>query len=223
MLFRSSYLWTPPEELRGRLELRLSAGDRAGHQGAARLVLELLSAPLSPLPAVTGQSQVDAAGTAAADEARRAYEMARYSRLQQRWDDAEKQLLRAVSLNPDFGPAWSDLGGIYLRDNRLANAADAYTRATELLPDSPNALYGLARAQAARKDFEPALKTLGTLLTQSPTDADAWMLHGDVLWQTGEHQKAHQSWLKSIGLGGGTRGNLEALQKRLELPLPPAK
>lgn len=217
------YLWTPPHDLRGRVELRLSAIDRAGHTAAARLVLELLTAPLTPLPPATDRGQPDTADAIAADEARRAYEKARYARLQQRWDDAETQLLRSVSLDPDFGPAWSDLGGIYLRDNRLANAADAYTRATELLPDSINAMYGLARAQAARKEYDSAMKTLSALLEKSPSDADAWLLNGDVLWQSGQYDKAHQSWMKSLGLGGGSRGNIPALQKRLELPIPPQK
>ncbi len=214
------FTWDPAADLRGRVELRLSARDRAGQEGSSRLMIDILSPSLPALPTATGRLQVEQAEAAALDDARRAYDLARVARLQERWEEAEKQLLRAVSLNPDAGHAWSDLGGIYLRDGKVGQAVDAYTRAAELLPESPNALYGLARSQAARKDYEPALKTLAALLAREPGDADAWLLNGDTLWQSGQYEQARQSWLKAMQFGGGSRGNLAAIQKRLELQAP---
>ena len=53
---------------------------------------------------------------------------------QWRLDDAERDLRRAIELNPSLGDAYVRLGAAYEYDGRPRDGLDAYTRATELDP-----------------------------------------------------------------------------------------
>jgi tetratricopeptide (TPR) repeat protein len=46
--------------------------------------------------------------------------------------DAEKELLRAISLNNDFGRAYYFLGSLYQQDGRNEEARNAFKRVQEL-------------------------------------------------------------------------------------------
>jgi Flp pilus assembly protein TadD len=191
--------------------VRITVRDRAGHQGRAALPLEIApAAGAEPgRPAQVAQ--------AARDEARRAYAMATLARLQDNWSAAEKQLIRATEADPDYGRAWVDLGGVYLKSGRWESAVDVYRKACRLLPASTNAPLGLARAQAARGDLDGAAGTLESLLERTPADGDGWLLYGDVLARSGDREQARRCWLKALALGGGRRGQLAAIQQRLRL------
>jgi predicted negative regulator of RcsB-dependent stress response len=206
--------WKIPATLRGPIEVRVTAVDRVGHAAAAMLPLDVAPAPVA-LAASTGQ--LPQAGAESKDEARRAYAMATLARIQDNWKGAEEQLARATVLDPDYGAAWSDLGGVYLHDGRWEPAVDAYRYAVALLPQSTNARLGLARAQAGRGDLDAANASLQTLVTQDPADGDAWVLYGKTLWKAGDHAKARQCWLKAMGLGGAQTANLAEVQRLLKL------
>lgn len=204
------YDWQIADIAAGSAELRLTVRDRAGHVAAASLLVTLApSAKTQTVP-----TEVDEADR---NEARRAYAMATVARLQDNWEAAEKQLVRATSADPTFTRAWIDLGGVHLHNGRWAAASDVYAKALALAPESQNAAFGLAKASAAQGDLEGAAKTLDALLQKAPENADGWRLYGDVLYSSGNRKKARQCWLKALGLGGGQQGNLAALKQRLEL------
>jgi hypothetical protein len=212
-----AYAWTLPADLTGPIEVRLTARDRAAHATVAMLPLEVVPGARPPLSAMTGAPASAEAARDAKAEARRAYAMATLARMQENWTGAEEQLTRATALDPDYGRAWTDLGGVYVHDGRWEPAVDAYRKATQVLPDSANAKLGLARALANRGDQAGAIGILDTLVKQTPDDGDAWLLQGDTLWKTGDKARARQAWLKALSLGGGQGANLAAIQQRLQL------
>lgn len=206
-----TYEWTVPLGVTGTVEVRLTARDRVGRASAACLSVEIIG---SAAAAETAAAPVD---PAARDEARRAYAMATVARLQENWEAAEKQLLRATSLDPTLQAGWVDLGGIYLHTERWQSAADVYRKAVELRPDNVNASFGLAKALFAQGDLKGAAGTLDGLLARAPENADAWRTYGDVLYRDGDLDRARQCWLKALALGGGQQANLAAIQRRLQL------
>jgi len=212
-----SYTWTVPEAASGTLEVRITVLDRAGHLASADVSLEIVRPAAAETPPPSAAPTTEQASQDAVAESQRAYAMATLSRLQENWADAERQLQRATTLNPDHVRAWVDLGGIYAAGRRWDPAVDAYRKAVTLQPENVNALLGLSRSLAARGDTDGALRTVETLLNLSPTDGDALVLHGDLLWKSGRHDEARQSWLRALDSGGGHEGRLAAIQKRLQL------
>jgi len=211
----AAHEWSLPEDLAGDVEVRVTVADRAGHIAAADLRVTVVP-PARPLDPGSDTAAQRASQEAIA-EARRAYAMATLARLREDWTEAERQLKRATTLNPDHSRAWVDLGGIYVHNRRWDPAAAAYTKATELQPDNANALFGLARALAARGDDAGAMRTLESLLAGRPTDGDALVLYGDLLWKARRRDQARQSWLRALDAGGGSQAKLAAIQRRLQL------
>jgi predicted negative regulator of RcsB-dependent stress response len=206
--------WKIPEAVCGPIEVRVTVADRVGHAATAMIALEVTLPPVT-LAAATGQ--LPKANAESKDEAHRAYAMATLARIQENWKGAEEQLARATVLDPDYGAAWSDLGGVYLHDGRWEPAVDAYRYAVALMPESSNARLGFARAQAGRGDIEAANASLKTLVAKDPSDGDAWVLYGKTLWKSGDQATARQCWMKAMSLGGGQTANLAEVQRLLKL------
>lgn len=108
-----SFDWAPADTASPSAEVRLTYRDRAGHVATSSLFLEMVRGEETKI--VAQAKEVD-------DEernlARRAYAMATVARLQENWEAAEKQLLRATSADPSYARAWVDLGGIYVHNSR---------------------------------------------------------------------------------------------------------
>jgi len=210
-----SYQWSLPKGLSGQVEIRVTVADRAGQIAAADLRVKVVSPaqPVKPGPD-TAAAKPDEKAIA---EARRAYAMATLARLREDWSEAERQLKRATTLNPDYSRAWVDLGGVHAHNGHWDSAAADYTQAVELQPDNANALFGLARAQVARGDSGSAMRALESLLARRPTDGDALVLYGDLQWKSGHQDEARQSWLRALDAGGGSQAKLAAIERRLKL------
>ena len=77
----------------------------------------------------------------------------------QKWPEAEKDLLTATRLQPNFSPAFGNLGVAYLRQSAWAASAEAFGHAAELdrvAGKPPQERYYLGRAQALEKIKPPA-------------------------------------------------------------------
>ena len=75
--------------------------------------------------------------------------------VQERFEEAEKDLLFVAENYPKYGDAWSALGDVYLWSKRPEQAVQAYTKWIELEPDNPDAY--LARAKAYRDNRQFSL------------------------------------------------------------------
>jgi len=81
-------------------------------------------------------------------------------------------------------------GLAYLGLRRLAEAERTFDDATELLPDSPEPLVGLARLALERGRTEDAEKFADDALVLVPADADAMHMKGEVEQARGELENA---------------------------------
>jgi tetratricopeptide (TPR) repeat protein len=71
-----------------------------------------------------------------------------------RLDDALQLAQQSIAIDPKVGEAFNLLGAIYLRQNNRPDAERAWLRATQLLPDSPNAMVNLATLYQMRGQTE---------------------------------------------------------------------
>jgi len=77
----------------------------------------------------------------------------------QKWPEAQQDLQTATQLQPNFAPAFGNLGVAYLRQSAWAASAEAFGRAAELdrvAGKPPQERYYLGRAQALEKIQPPA-------------------------------------------------------------------
>jgi len=80
-----------------------------------------------------------------------------------RWSEAERQLKKVLDLDPDFAPALSVLGMVYLQEGRNAEAVAQFERAAEAADSSMLSLGHLAGAYGRAGKREDALRAFASL------------------------------------------------------------
>jgi len=98
---------------------------------------------LKRLSTVEG-STISMTSLAASKDARQAYEKGRKARSENKLEQAEKELNKAVELYPSYAAAWALLGEVHTMQNRLQEAAKEYTQATTCDPQFVTPYFGLA-------------------------------------------------------------------------------
>jgi len=88
---------------------------------------------LRPLKSVEGFTSSITTASAPKD-ARNAYEKGIDSAVRQKWDDAERDFLKAIQTYPRFALAWYDLGRVYYQEKRIDDAARAQNEAIRIDP-----------------------------------------------------------------------------------------
>jgi Flp pilus assembly protein TadD len=119
--------------------------------------------------------------------------------------DAKKaieQLRAAVSLFPDFGLAFNELGVQYLRLNETGLAVEALRRAVKLLPDAfpPRLNYGIALLE--KKSFPEAEEQLRHALKKNDASPLSHYYLGLTLLNLRSYDEAEKALQRSIQLGG---------------------
>lgn len=116
---------------------------------------------------------------------------------------AVEELKRAVELHPTFVPAYNELGVLYLRLNKLDDAAEALRAALKLEPENFKLRlnYGIVLFYQERlREAEEYLR--GALLKQE-TSAAAHFFLGRVLIKGREYREAEKELRRAADLGGG--------------------
>ena len=90
------------------------------------------------------------------------------------WEQAIKAYRRVVRILPDFAPAWSDLGALYIAIGKSEQAAQALQKAISLDPMSPDTLSNMANLDRQSGDKAGAEKHYREVLTLQPERASAW-------------------------------------------------
>ncbi len=105
---------------------------------------------------------------------------------------AEAELAKAVSLQPEFAAAWSDLG--FVRNTLLdsAGALAAYQRAVALDPADAVARYRLGAAYLDRRQPRLAIPQLEKALTESPDDQSTLYSLQLALREDGQTERAEE-------------------------------
>ncbi len=100
-------------------------------------------------------------------DAMRAYEKAEKV-MQEKPEEAEKDLNKAVQIYPQFAAAWNLMGDIHRQRNEFDAAWAAYTRAVAADPLFLNPLYGMAVIATQRKKWDDAIQVTDQLIKLDP-------------------------------------------------------
>lgn len=119
--------------------------------------IELGTIVLKRLGDVKGLT-VSATTAAAPKDAHHAYEKACKALAENKPEEEQKQLEKAVRLYPQFATAWSMLGDLEQRQKNWEEAKQAYSRAASADPQYVNPLFGMATIAVNEKNWADVAK-----------------------------------------------------------------
>jgi tetratricopeptide (TPR) repeat protein len=144
-----------------------------------------------------GGSKNSAAGTVSADmvydrtpENKARFEKATEAMRRKDNKQAATLLGEIVAVDPKDFIAWSDLGTIHFKENRLDEAEKAYRRALEAKPSFLLALLNMGKTRIAGKNFDGAIETLTEAVRLHPQSADANYFLGEAYLQIKKGSRA---------------------------------
>ncbi|MFO7709342.1 MAG: M48 family metalloprotease [Desulfobacterales bacterium] len=108
-----------------------------------------------------------------------------------RWDDAAEQFQQALSRRAFDGILLRDLGKVYLLSGRLPPALKALEGARLTLPDDPDCLFFLGRAQQELGNAGEAVMLYQAVIQRMPEYRNAYFFLGQVLGRQGAVAEAH--------------------------------
>jgi tetratricopeptide (TPR) repeat protein len=117
-----------------------------------------------------------------------------------RFDEASKDIERALSLNPNFSDAFALQSIVAVAQNEKERARDLAQRAVTADPNSASALIALSYAQQANFDLEAALNSLQRAVQLSPENALAWARLAEMWLSFGQLDEALEAAKKAAAL-----------------------
>ena len=115
-------------------------------------------------------------------------------------EEAEALLRKAVSLAPDYAIAFLDLGRLYQKQYRYAEAIDCFRRTVRRQPKTAKPRCLLASTLASVGRPEEALSAYRQVLDVQPRHAGAWLGLGHTLKSVGRQQEAVEAYRECIRL-----------------------
>ena len=109
---------------------------------------------------------------------------------QKRYDDAIISLRELVVADANDFQAWTELGTIYLFQQKFEESEQAYVKSVTVKPQFFLGQMNLGRLRVARKNFEGAIEPLTAAITIQPTSADANYYLGESYLQIKKGSKA---------------------------------
>jgi tetratricopeptide (TPR) repeat protein len=118
---------------------------------------------------------VSATTAAAPGPARKALAKGREEEKKAKWEQAEKQFQKAVSLYSKFAVAWFELGMVQLQQGRPADARKAFEQSIAADSKYVNPYHGLMQLAMHEQNWKAVLDTTEKLLALNPVNfPDAW-------------------------------------------------
>lgn len=117
---------------------------------------------------------------------------------QHSYEDAEKVLDEAVTLDAGSQAAWTNLGVARRRLGKSGAAAEAFRKAYELAPNDPSAINNLALAYIDARDWVAAVGLLRPATVTFPLNASLWLNLGLSQEGMGNENGAVQSFERAI-------------------------
>ncbi len=113
--------------------------------------------------------------------------------------DASKYLLnKAVSINPNVGPVYSNLGLVHLALNEEREAIRNFKKAVALDEGDPVSSANLGSIYAQNHDYAKAVLVLETAVRKGIQDSKVLNNYGLALMGTGKYEMAEQQFKKSL-------------------------
>jgi tetratricopeptide (TPR) repeat protein len=109
--------------------------------------------------------------------ARKAFDKGRQASKKKKWQDAEKELTKAVTEYPKFAAAWFELGLVYHQQSKMDEARKAYSESMNADAKFVSPYAPLARLASGEKKWEEAADISGKLIRLNPYySADAYFI-----------------------------------------------
>jgi tetratricopeptide (TPR) repeat protein len=117
-----------------------------------------------------------------------------------RFDEASRDIERALSLNPSYSDAFALRSIIAVAQNDKERARDLAQKAVTADPKSASALIALSYTQQANFDLEGALSSLQQAVQVSPENALAWARLAEIWLSFGQLSEALEAAKKAVAL-----------------------
>jgi tetratricopeptide (TPR) repeat protein len=127
-----------------------------------------------------------------------------------RYEEAERQLRRAIELDPSLGVSYQLLGDIFFKREEFAEAVVWYRKAAEGMPEDVETLMGLGRALAASGEVAAGLNTLLSAARIAPENAQVHLHLSRLYIRIGDEEKARQEADLSVKLRSSSPVQTEA-------------
>ncbi len=128
-------------------------------------------------------------------------------------DVMETDLKRVIQMKPDYAHAYNALGyTLAEKTNRLAEAKELIEKAYKLAPEDPFIIDSLGWVQYRLGHVQEALKQLQIAYSSRPDPEIAAHL-GEVLWKSGQHDKAEKIWRAALSENPNHESLLAVMQK----------
>lgn len=105
---------------------------------------------------------------------------------QKRYDESIAHLERAITLRPNYAPAYNNRGAALRAAGRLDDAVASYRKALELQPDFASARYNLANALLEQGRAGDSAESFRQALASNPNSVEAHNNFGIALAQKGD-------------------------------------
>ena len=115
-------------------------------------------------------------------------------------DAAQKNLTRAVFIDPDFAEAHRMLGLVYQAQGKSTTALGRFRHALDLRPSYQLAMRSLVKAAHSEDRLDEGIELGRAALTMRPDDVALRFLVGDMLWKSGDVEGAHEALEKVVAL-----------------------
>jgi tetratricopeptide (TPR) repeat protein len=122
---------------------------------------------------------ISATSALAPKNASKALDKAREDEKKQKWQDAEKELNKAVTLYPKYAAAWYELGNVQLQQKDVAAARESYAKSLAADSKFVSPYLQLADLAGHEGKWQETADDTDRLLRLNPIDfPQAWLLNG---------------------------------------------
>ena len=137
---------------------------------------------------------ISATSALAPKDATKALDRARDDEKKQKWQDAQKELNKAVSLYPKYAAAWYELGNVQREQKDIEGARQSYAKALEADPKFVSPYLQLGDLAGREKKWQETVDDTDRLLRLNPVDfPQAWFLNAVANFNLGKIDAAEKS------------------------------
>jgi tetratricopeptide (TPR) repeat protein len=137
---------------------------------------------------------ISATSALAPKNAKKALSKARDQKKKGKWEDAEKELQKAVEIYPQYAAAWLELGNIQLQQKNVAAARDSFAKALAADPKYVGPYLQLASIAAGEQKWDDVVAQTDRLLHLDPVDfPQAWLFNSVANYQLHKIDEAEKS------------------------------
>lgn len=108
--------------------------------------------------------------------------------------------MKAISYQPKYPEALSNLGNIYYEKGDIKKSLECFKKALKIIPNSPEALVNLGRSQRILGDFEKAILSFKKAIQCQPDCSDAFLNLGNLEKDKGDLKSALKLYKRAIEL-----------------------